>query len=309
MRRYHWANLIVLYMKGALTHLTFIQRRNEMKKLITTIICIAIIFSLSVPAFAANSSANPVISDTVQQTVVNEYEAILQLQKCSLNELSKNGYSDSEIKIIKNADDLFDNHIALLATLSDDRLATAGYTSEQIAAIKSYDAKNATESDKVRLSANCVTKSSIDNYTGYTGRVTSTFKWTGIPAFKMTDVLITTWNNWELKGKTANIKYTHINGTKASFWRTPTYQTPSSGMTSYGSGYSYSAALEDNAYYASEGYSIFVLSSKSMSHLETISRVSHQQGIASLSFSISSGFDIGISIGRKLLGNGHALKS
>lgn len=80
---------------------------------------------------------------------------------------------------------------------------------------------------------------------------------------------------------------------------------PESGMTSYGSGYSYNAALQDNYFYASEGYSIFVLSRQSSSHLETISRVSHQQGIATLNYSISSGFDIGISIGRKLLGDGH----
>ena len=48
-----------------------------------------------------------------------------------------------------------------------------------------------------------------------------------------------------------------------------------------------------------------MLSRQANSHLETIARVSHQQGIASLSFSISSGFDIGLSLGRTLLGDGH----
>lgn len=155
------------------------------------------------------------------------------------------------------------------------------------------------------LSAECVTTSTIDNYTGTTGRVTSEFEWVGVPAFKMTDILITAWNNWQITGKYANIKYSHINGTEPSYWQSPTYQKPESGMTSYGSGYSYNAALQDNYFYASEGYSIFVLSRQSSSHLETISRVSHQQGIATLNYSISSGFDIGISIGRKLLGDGH----
>lgn len=164
---------------------------------------------------------------------------------------------------------------------------------------------SATVNEKVALSAECVTTSTIDNYTGTTGRVTSEFEWVGVPAFKMTDILITAWNNWQITGKSANIKYSHINGTEPSYWQSPTYQKPESGMTSYGSGYSYNAALQDNYFYASEGYSIFVLSRQSSSHLETISRVSHQQGIATLNYSISSGFDIGISIGRKLLGDGH----
>jgi len=268
-----------------------------MKKIFALILSAMMLFSLTATAFA--------VEPAVERTVTNEYEAMLLLQESSPSELSEQGYTESEINIIQNADNLFDEHIALLATLPDASLANAGYTDKQIAGIKSYSADTATVNDKVRLSAQCETTSYIDNYTGTTGRVTSSFVWNGIPAFKMKDILITAWNNWQITGKTANIKYTHIYGTQPSFWQTPTYQTPESGMTSYGSGYCYSAALQDNYFYASEGYSIFVLSRQANSHLETIARVSHQQGIASLSFSISSGFDIGLSLGRTLLGDGH----
>lgn len=268
-----------------------------MKKLLSIILCLAMVFSLSATVFAAEP--------TIERTVTNEYEAILLLQESSPSELSEQGYSESEINTIQNADSLFDEHIALLATLPDTSLTSAGYTDEQIIGIKSYNANTATTSDKARLSAQCETTSYIDNYTGTTGRVTSKFVWNGIPAFKMKDILITAWNNWQITGKAANVKYTHIYGTQPSFWQAPTYQTPEGGMTSYGSGYYYPAALQDNYFYASEGYSIFVLSRQSSSHLETIARVSHQQGIASLSFSISSGFDIGLSLGRTLLGDGH----
>lgn len=268
-----------------------------MKKFLSIILYLTMAFSLSATAFATDQPA--------ERTVTNEYEAILLLQESSPSELSAQGYSESEISTIQNADNLFDEHIALLATLPDTSLKNAGYTNEQIVGIKSYNADTATTNDKVRLSAQCTTTSYIDNYTGTTGRVTSNFSWDGIPAFKMTDILITAWNNWQIIGKTANVKYTHIYGSQPSFWQAPTYQTPDSGMTSYGSGYRYSAALQDNYYYASEGYSIFVLSRQSSSHLETITRVSHQQGVASLSFSISSGFDIGLSLGRTLLGDGH----
>lgn len=189
-----------------------------MKKFLSAILSFAMIFALSIPAFAADITVAPT------ETVTNEYQSMLELQKISNATLAAEGYTPSEIETIRNTDQIFDDHIALLNTLSE---------------------------------------------------------------------------------KSANIKYSHINGTEPSYWQSPTYQKPESGMTSYGSGYSYNAALQDNYFYASEGYSIFVLSRQSSSHLETISRVSHQQGIATLNYSISSGFDIGISIGRKLLGDGH----
>ena len=270
-----------------------------MKKFLSAILSFAMIFALSIPAFAADITVAPT------ETVTNEYQSMLELQKISNATLAAEGYTPSEIETIRNTDQIFDDHIALLNTLSDNSLQTAGYTVDQIRGIRNYDPDSATVNEKVALSAECVTTSTIDNYTGTTGRVTSEFEWVGVPAFKMTDILITAWNNWQITGKSANIKYSHINGTEPSYWQSPTYQKPESGMTSYGSGYSYNAALQDNYFYASEGYSIFVLSRQSSSHLETISRVSHQQGIATLNYSISSGFDIGISIGRKLLGDRH----
>lgn len=271
-----------------------------MKKFLSIILSLSIVCTLSGTAFAEEL--------TIEDGVTNEYEAILLLQKNSDKELSAEGYSKSEINTIRNADMIFDEHIALLATLSDDNLVDAGYTNEQIQDIKEYDPQTSTINDKVLLSASCTTTSYIDKYTGTTGRITSNFVWSGIPAFKMTDILITTWNNWQITGKSANIKYNHIYGTQPSYWNPPTYQVPQDSMTSYGSGYRYSASLQNNYFYASEGYSIFVLSRQSSSHLETTARVSHQRGIASLSYSITSAPSINISLGRVLLGNGYAMK-
>lgn len=276
-----------------------------MKKLISIILSLCLLIAFSSSAFAAKPANENTTTSNIETSVTNEYEAMLLLQQCSPSELSKKGYSESDINTINNADELFDEHIQRLAIMPESRLTAAGYSNSQITSIKSYNPETATSSDKARIAAECKTTSVIDRYTGKTGRVTSSFKWVGIPAFKMRDVLVTAWNNWQITGKTANIKYTHINGTQADIWRSPTYQPPSSGMTSYGSGYRYPAALQDNAYYASEGYSIFVLSRQSSSHLETISRVIHQQGVIDITYTISSGFDIGISVGRTVLGDGH----
>ena len=172
-----------------------------MKKFLSAILSFAMIFALSIPAFAADITVAPT------ETVTNEYQSMLELQKISNATLAAEGYTPSEIETIRNTDQIFDDHIALLNTLSDNSLQTAGYTVDQIRGIRNYDPDSATVNEKVALSAECVTTSTIDNYTGTTGRVTSEFEWVGVPAFKMTDILITAWNNWQITGKSANIKY------------------------------------------------------------------------------------------------------
>ncbi len=269
-----------------------------MKRLLSFFLSLSLLFILPTAAFAVS----PVTKIT---TVTNEFEAMLALDQMTDGELVAQGYDNEYISTVRNAVSLFDEHIEFLATLSDANLLAAGYSQSQIQGIKSYNPETSTNSTRAALSGECRTYSTIDNYTGTTGRITSEFEWIGIPAFKTTDVLITTWNNWQITGKSANIKYTHIYGSEPSYWQTPTYQEPESGMTSYGSGYRYPAALEDNYFYASEGFSIFVLSRQSSSHLETTARVSHAQLNANFTYGISSGPDISISAGRVLLGTGH----
>lgn len=269
-----------------------------MKRVFCLFLSFSLLLILPATAFATSST-------TKVTTVTNEFEAILSLGQMTDGDLEAQGYDDKNISTIRNAVSIFDEHIAFLATLSDENLLASGYSQSQIQGIKSYDPETSTNSTRAALSGECKTYSTIDNYTGTTGRITSEFEWIGIPAFKMTDVLITTWNNWQITGKSANIKYTHIYGSQPSFWQTPTYQPPENSMTSYGSGYRYPAALQDNYFYASEGYSIFVLSRQSSSHLETTARVNHAQLNADFAYGILSGLDVSISGGRELLGNGH----
>lgn len=268
-----------------------------MKRLLSVLLTFSLLVILPVSATAAS----PVAKTT---TVTNEFEAMLSLNQKNDGELAAQGYNNEDINTIRNAVSLFDEHIEFLGTLSDENLLAAGYSQSQIQGIKSYNPETSTNSTRAALSGECETFSTIDNYTGTSGRVTSEFVWTGIPAFKLTDVLITTWNNWQIKGKSANVKYTHIYGSEPSFWQAPTYQPPESGQTSFGSGYSYPAALKDNYFYASEGYSIFTLSCQSNQHLETTARVSHARLSLDFTYGILGGPDISIDSGRDLLGTG-----
>lgn len=79
-----------------------------MKKFLSAILSFAMIFALSIPAFAADITVAPT------ETVTNEYQSMLELQKISNATLAAEGYTPSEIETIRNTDQIFDDHIALL---------------------------------------------------------------------------------------------------------------------------------------------------------------------------------------------------
>lgn len=268
-----------------------------MKKIFSLLFSFILLFTYTMPVFAAP------VNQT--RTVTNEYEALMELYGNSTSQLKQQGYTKDEIQNIKNFDETYNQHILKIAQLDPSILSAHGYTSQQIQKIKSFNPSTATTEDKILLSATCETTSSIDNYTGTTGRVTTTFEWSGIPVFKMTDILATAWNNWYIKGKSANIEYANINNPNDTFSETPTYKKSDTGLESFGASYYFPASKQDNYYYARSGFSIFVLGCNTKQHLETAGRLGHQEGVASLSVSIRGGLDISFSVGRSSLGSGY----
>lgn len=83
-----------------------------MKKFLSAILSFAMIFALSIPAFAADITVAPT------ETVTNEYQSMLELQKISNATLAAEGYTPSEIETIRNTDQIFDDHIALLTPIT-----------------------------------------------------------------------------------------------------------------------------------------------------------------------------------------------
>ena len=75
-----------------------------MKKFLSAILSFAMIFALSIPAFAADITVAPT------ETVTNEYQSMLELQKISNATLAAEGYTPSEIETIRNTDQIFDDH-------------------------------------------------------------------------------------------------------------------------------------------------------------------------------------------------------
>ena len=269
-----------------------------MKKLVAVFISLSALFSFTLPASAVSTEtelANQTYSSS--EYTINEYDYIASMDALSDQDLENLGYSSENIAIIRNADSVLDNEIERLNTLPDSNLSNLGYSEQQIELIRNYDPETATTAERSLLGGDCKVTVTIDNYTGTAGRVTTEFEWTTQPAFKMVDILATSWNNWYITGKVANIEYANIYGTNDTFWETPDYFLPDNKLESNGSGYKFNAAKQDNMYYSRSGYSIFVLGSQSPQHLEAGGALGHQQGIADLSYSID-GVTITFSIGR-----------
>ena len=91
-----------------------------MKKFLSAILSFAMIFALSIPAFAADITVAPT------ETVTNEYQSMLELQKISNATLAAEGYTPSEIETIRNTDKIFDDHIALLRQYRTEKMRNKG---------------------------------------------------------------------------------------------------------------------------------------------------------------------------------------
>lgn len=223
------------------------------------------------------------------------------MSKKTEDELKFAGYDDSEVRDIKNYKKVYDEQIRTLSLLEEDVLKSFNYTDEQIDIIKNYQG---TEAEMARVIAECkvdvyVDRCSYDPSTDRTSsRVTTSFVWNGVPGVKLTDALMTGWDGWYLAGKTANIMYTRINSGTTK-WQAPSFITESKGGTSLGCGYSFDTAIDDNYYYASEGYEIFVVDVSGKKDMFGYGKYAHRSVSATpkVSFSLS-GTSVSISVNK-----------
>lgn len=267
---------------------------KRFKKLISTLVFVTLICGTSIQAFAAtgdiartdpieisperkaeaqasldalspdevmNQIKSNTSADNTEHYQINEFDQIQELEEKSNAELIADGYTKDDIESIRNYDSIFDEQILTLAELSDESLKEFNYSSKQIDLIRNYDGSS---SQRAALAATCNVTVDVDkcSYNASTkrtsSRVTTSFVWSGVPAIKLKDALMTGWNGWYLAGKTANIKYKYIYNSTTK-WQTPTFITGNDGGTSLGCGYTFNSSIDDNYYYAVEGYEIFTV--------------------------------------------------
>lgn len=292
---------------------SYISSKNgeiQMKKtkmiliaLFTLLICVG---SLSMSVFA-NEYDNE--NNRSYTTTINEYDMIVQLAKESEISLRNKGVDDTEILRIKNYKETYDNHIRYLNMLDDKALMSNGYTSDQIKLIRNF---NGSDADMRALSAtlSLTTSTNTFNYDGdYTrGKLSYSWNWSSVPAFKMKDMVAVSWNDWIVTNNSSTVKYYGINSGAYYTQESATFTQDGNGTE--GAGHKFNMSKSDNYYYAKKGSGSFSVRSDVHARKDFAYYIAygHSQLLASISFSVGIGggdASISFSIGTVIMDSNH----
>lgn len=258
-----------------------------------------------IPVFAAESNENSI--------TMNEYELVKQLAGESISSLQEKNFDSAEISDIKNYKNVFNKHISNLNTLSDNALIANGYSKSQINIIRNF---HGTDAELRRLGATLTLSASTHNFKfdgNYTtGKLTYSWKWNSIPAFKMKDMIAASWNNWATTNNSSNIKYYNVNTGAYHTQSAATFSTDSNGTS--GAGHKFNVSKSDNYYYAKSGSGSFTVRSDTHAKKDFFYYIAygHSQLSPSINFSVGIGgadASISFSAGTVISGskNGSAL--
>lgn len=260
-----------------------------MKKFLSIILSLAMVFTLSVTAFAAE---RPVIvpSRTVKVTL-NEYELAKKLAAESSSTLATKGFTSREIDNIVNYQEVYRKHIQKLNTLNETTLANNGYSQKQINMIRNF---TGSDIEMARLGAE-LTISSKPHSFHYTegdlttGRLTYRWSWNGIPCFKMEDMVAVSWNDWNVVRDTSFVNYYGVN--TADFYKSESATFTTDGNGVHGAGHNFDVSIEGNYYYAQSGGGGFEIESDTFAKKNFFYYIEygHSQVVASTNFSVGIG--------------------
>ena len=181
-----------------------------MKKVISAFLSMTLIFALSAPAFAAEyNSFDPSLGGFSQITVTyNEFDLAKELSQKAYATYQSNEYSASELSDIQNYQESFSQHINMLNTLPDETLTAHGYTQDQIVKIRTF---NGSEAEMRAIASTVTISATTANFTydgNYSrGRLAYSWEWTGVPNFKMIDLIAVSWNDWIVEYEMSEISY------------------------------------------------------------------------------------------------------
>ncbi|WNY27779.1 hypothetical protein [Methanolapillus ohkumae] len=167
-----------------------------------------ILVSLLGPTMAVEENITLSEENDSATATINEFEFVSNLSKQSEKSLKISGFSDDDIKIIKNYDNEFKKHIKLInETYSDDELIGFGYTKNEVELIRNFDSSAKTSAD---LAANMTVKFTILEPLKYnssknetTIKVKYEYQWTRLPVWAFTDSFALGWNDINLGPNTS----------------------------------------------------------------------------------------------------------
>lgn len=252
-----------------------------MKKVVSFLLCSVLLFTACLVAFAQDNSVT---------IYINEYELAERMAMQTPATLASEGFDSAEIATLKNYKNIYRNHIASLNELSDEALQKNGYSKSQIELIRSF---TGSEQEMRRLGATMTLTATTSNfrYNGnYTvGTLKYNWAWQSVPVFKMTDMLAVSWNNWTVTANSSAIKYYKVTTGEYYTQKSATFTQDSNGVL--GAAHKFAVSLSDNYYYAKSGSGSFTVQSDTHSKKDFYYYISygHSQVQPTISFSVSAG--------------------
>ena len=210
---------------------------------------------------------SPAASGGAQEpdVIANEYEALKSLSRKSSLELSQNGLSREEIRVIRNYRSRYRSHIESLNGLDDETLARCGYTDAQIGIIRNF---TGTEQEMLDTAAVLELDSSAGPFQYEeggctTGSLTYRWSWSGIPLLQGRDMVLVRWDDWFLESEHSQITYfrPEPSEAEASGSGEALLLNFTNERTSVGSGHLFSLSAADGSGYAQSGTGTFAVSS------------------------------------------------
>lgn len=166
--------------------------KKGLKKIIATVLTMTMVMSVGLPAFAEKNN------ETNKYNFQNETDVYFHWQECSDEELIIEGYSQDEVKEIRN----FKLETAFLdrAKLSEKELKALGYTENQISVLKNYNGEPITEDSPVLVAAaNCTGTISKGDYTNNSTNISVqyTWEWDHEPLWAGNDLAVFAWTAYK----------------------------------------------------------------------------------------------------------------
>lgn len=235
----------------------------------------------------------PAICETM-----NEYEVISILAEQSTNDLLAIGYTYQEIQDIRNYKQLYTEHIEELSNLDTNVLKAHGYSISQI-----YDIKNFTGNEEQisNIAAYVELNAEVSRF-GFDGEYTRgtfiySWKWHGIPQFKLKDIVAVGWNDWKTESERSTVSYMNIETGQYIYSKSATFS--SENVATNGVAHKFSVSEDSNYSYASTGNGSFTFRSDTHCRKDLYFYASYGHSrfvMTDPSFSVSfSGFDPSVS--------------
>lgn len=224
-----------------------------------------------------------------------------ELSKKDNSTLKLNGYNQTELNIIKNIEEEYPKHLKKYKDLPKEDLKKMGYTDDQIKLLRNY---KGTEKETILLAATLhskLTNRGIE-YSNTEDKTNAKFRyrfdWHGVPLIKRQDIVALTWNDWNLiKSEEFALRYHHVDNPQR--WRAgpPATFLENDGPSTFGAGYKFDMAVDNNYWYARTGVFDFEVYNHGKKNLSVYAEYGHTTYAIKPTFSIPGFLSIEFSNG------------